>query len=108
MSLEKLLNNALIITGDSIKDLSFYRDPNQGIAADQIEDEHEDTINLDPVECSLNELLDEPETPSFIAYSEKYIYYFIRTDLEADDRDGVLRIIPRGKGKIVELDYRIV
>jgi len=107
MSLEKLLNNALAVTGDTIRDLTFYWDPDEANPEDLDDVEYNDAINIDPVECTLEELLDEPETPSFIAYSERFIYYFIRTDVEEDGKDGVLRIIPRGEGKVVEMDYRI-
>jgi len=106
MSLEKLIGNALIITGDRISDLAFYRDPGQTNADDQVDPEFEDTINLDPVPCSLDELLDKTEPPSFVAYSERYIYYFMRSDVDVDGKAGILRILPRREGEVVELDYR--
>jgi len=107
-SIEDLLKSAVIFTGDDLDSLVFFREPGSPSDRDGLEFEFEDTLNLDPVPCSLEELAGEINPPSFIAYSKTYIYYYIRDVDPAGNKYGTLRIIQRTGGQILEIPYQNV
>ena len=95
ISIGEILKQAHAVTGDQLEELVLYRQPEVETMPLQDDPDPGITLNRDPVRCTLEEILTAPQTPSFIAYSSRYIYLFVNYISSDPGRRCFFRIIPR-------------
>ena len=98
MDVWEILSKALVETGDNPDDLVCFKD-SEHVNAFLSGDVRIDTsLNRDPDKCSVEELVSDADNPpSFIAFSKKFIYFFMNYGSSEPEHGYFFKVIPRAK-----------